>query len=228
MYVPVKAHLEALGFAVSAEVHRCDIVATRGDDVVVVELKRAFELRLVYQGMARQSLTPLAYLCVPRPRNMRSAACKDMLRLVRRLGLGLMLVAMDSPLRQVDVAVQPDYDGRTDGAKRRRLLAEIAGRAVGQNVGGVTRTKINTAYREQAIRIACAMETFGELSAKQLVRTYGCASGAYRVIYINTYGWFERRGKGLYGLSREGEVFLRTDEQFREVIAHYRRFFAGF
>ena len=225
MYAPVKTYLEGMGFSVSAEVSKCDIVATCGDLVVIVELKRSFCLRLVYQGIARQALTPLTFLCVPRPRSVRSASYKNMVRLVRRLGLGLMFVAMDSPARGVGVAVIPDYAGRTDGAALSKLLREAAGRKAGSNVGGATRTKLNTAYRERSIRIACAMEAFGELSAKQLVHIYGCEKDAHSIVYDNLYGWFERVRKGVYTLSQAGHSFLGTDKHFAEVIIYYREDF---
>ena len=223
MYAPVKRHLESLCFNVSAEVRKCDIVATSGDTVVIVELKRSFGLRLVYQGLARQALTPLVFVCVPRLRSTHSAAYKDMVRLVRRLGLGLMFVAMDSPRRHVEVAVTPDYSGRTNSAALSKLLGEVSGRKAGQNTGGSVRTKLNTAYRERAIRLACALETFGQLSAKQLVHTYGCEKDAHSILYTNTYGWFERVQKGIYTLSSTGRAFLTTDRHFADVVAYYRK-----
>ncbi|MCL2852462.1 MAG: DUF2161 family putative PD-(D/E)XK-type phosphodiesterase [Defluviitaleaceae bacterium] len=225
MYAPVKAHLESMGFAVSAEVRKCDVVATSGDQVVIVELKRSFVLRLVYQGLARQALTSLTFLCVPRPRSARSASYKNMVRLVRRLGLGLMFVAMDSPRRHVEVAVLPDYHGRTNSAALSKLLGEVSGRKAGENVGGSIRTKLNTAYRERAIRIACAIEAFGELSAKRLVHTYGSEKDAHSIMYVNAYGWFERTRKGVYGLSQAGREFLDADKLFAEVIMYYREHF---
>ena len=228
MYSPVKLHLENLGFVVSAEVRGCDIVATCADLVTVVELKRTFNLKLVYQGLKRQTLTELTFLCVPRPKNTRSSSYKNMVRLVQRLGLGLMFVTMDSPLMKVETVVTPNYNGRTNSTALSKLLNEAAGRKVGTNIGGSVRTKLNTAYRERSIRIACAIEAFGELSAKQLVHTYGCENDARSIMYTNVYGWFERARKGVYILSQAGREFLNTDTHFEEVIKYYRKFFKNF
>ncbi len=54
LYVPVKRFLETLGFDVKGEVCGCDLVALRGEEppfVVVGELKLAFNLELVLQGL---------------------------------------------------------------------------------------------------------------------------------------------------------------------------------
>ena len=222
MYAPVKDFLERQGFAVNAEVRGCDVVATYGEYTVIVELKRSFVLKLVYQGIERQKLTPLTFLCIPRPKSARSSAFQDMLRLVKRLGLGLMFVAMDSPLKRVEVVVLPNEEGKINNTKLAAVLHEAAGRISSTNIGGSTRRKISTAYREHAIKIACIMETVGEISAKELVDTYGCEKNALAVVSRNTYGWFERTRKGVYALSQEGCAFLDSDMQFEDVIKYYR------
>ena len=52
LYAPVKAFLEAQGYAVKGEVRGCDAVGVRGDEPpVVVELKRGFGLGLVLQSV---------------------------------------------------------------------------------------------------------------------------------------------------------------------------------
>ena len=56
LYLPVKRFLEKLGFTVKGEIGGCDLVALSGDDppiVVVGELKLAFNLELVLQGVDR-------------------------------------------------------------------------------------------------------------------------------------------------------------------------------
>ena len=67
LYAPVRDFLAAQGFTVRAEVHRCDVAATRGGDLVIVELKVALSLELLAQAVKRQRLTDTVYLAVPRP-----------------------------------------------------------------------------------------------------------------------------------------------------------------
>src|SRR4051794_5426514 len=72
LYKPVKRFLEDLGYEVKGEVRGCDVVAVRrGDDQgateppIVVELKLAFTLGFVLQGIDRAAVTDLVYLAVP-------------------------------------------------------------------------------------------------------------------------------------------------------------------
>ena len=56
LYAPVKAFLEGFGYAVKGEVGGCDLVGLRDGEppiVVVGELKQAFTLELVLQGVDR-------------------------------------------------------------------------------------------------------------------------------------------------------------------------------
>jgi hypothetical protein len=53
LYAPVKVWLEGHGYEVHAEVHGCDPTATRGDDLVVVELKTSPNLQTTTAGSNR-------------------------------------------------------------------------------------------------------------------------------------------------------------------------------
>ena len=68
LYEPIRAFLEEEGYQVQAEVKHCDIAAEKNGRLVVVELKRAFGLKLVYQGLERQSLTDEVFVAIPRPK----------------------------------------------------------------------------------------------------------------------------------------------------------------
>src|SRR5437763_12806902 len=67
LYLPVKRFLEKLGFAVKGEICGCDIVALRGEEppvVVVCELKLAFNLELLLQGVNRTAACDEVWLAV--------------------------------------------------------------------------------------------------------------------------------------------------------------------
>ena len=125
LYEPIRAFLEEEGYQVQAEVKHCDIAAEKNGRLVVVELKRAFGLKLVYQGLERQSLTDEVFVAIPRPKKgAREKAWQDMLRLLKRLELGLLTVALDSPLKTVDVVLTPaDSMIRKNKRKKERLQA---------------------------------------------------------------------------------------------------------
>ena len=50
LYQPVKSYLEDSGFVVKAEINQADIVAVKGDYIIIVELKLSISLKLIYQG----------------------------------------------------------------------------------------------------------------------------------------------------------------------------------
>ena len=92
LYEPIRAFLEEEGYQVQAEVKDCDIAAVKDGQLVIVELKKAFNLKLVYQGLERQSLTEQVFVAIPRPKKgQREKAWKDMLKLLKRLILLMFL-----------------------------------------------------------------------------------------------------------------------------------------
>ena len=90
LYPPVKSLLEGQGYEVKGEIAEADVVAVRGyEDPVIVELKTAFALSLVHQGIARQSISDAVYLATP-PQDRggwRRKALKDNIGLCKRLGV---------------------------------------------------------------------------------------------------------------------------------------------
>jgi hypothetical protein len=203
LYPTVKAFLEAQGYDVKAEVRGCDVVAIRGDEPpVIVELKVAINLALVLQGINRLALTDRVYLAVSRPRSRRAPVYRRGVRdLCRRLGLGLMTVAPGRAGGSVEVLVDPlPYRPRKRAASLTRLLGEHARRVGDPNCGGVTRTKIVTAYRQEALRCAMLIEQ-GGLASLKMLRETGLVPNAASILQRDVYGWFRRLGRATYGLT---------------------------
>ena len=199
LYEPVKAFLEGQGYVVKGEVRNCDLVAVRGaEPPVVVELKRAFGLGLVLQGIDRLGLTDSVYLAVGTwPKRLR-----DVKKLCRRLGLGLMIVVKD----RIDVLLDPlPYKPRKNAPRTRRLLGEHSRRVGDPNRGGSTRQPIMTAYRQEALRCAALLAAHGPMSPKAL-RAAGDVPNAGRILLQDVYGWFERKSVGIYDLSPQGRL----------------------
>ena len=221
LYEPIRAFLEEEGYQVQAEVKGCDIAAVKDGQLVIVELKKAFNLKLVYQGMERQSLTEHVFVAIPRPKKgQREKAWKDMLKLLKRLELGLLTVALDSPLQTVDVVLEPsDSLAWKNRKKREKVQAELENRQVDANVGGMTRRKIMTAFREKSIRVACLLEKEGQLSLAEF-RERGMED-CVGLLSKNYDKWFRRVEKGVYALSEKGKEALEN-EDFAKVVAFYR------
>lgn len=222
LYAPIRAFLEEEGYQVQAEVKHCDIAAVKDGQLVVVELKKAFNLKLVYQALERQSLTEQVFVAIPRPKKgQREKAWKDMLRLLKRLELGLLTVALDSPLQTVDVVLEPsDSLAWKNRKKREQVQAELENRKTDVNVGGMTRRKIITAFREKSIRLACILEREGQVSTAAL-RERGMED-CVGVLSRNFDKWFQRVEKGVYTLSEKGREALEN-EDYAKAVAFYRK-----
>ncbi|HUN50428.1 MAG TPA: DUF2161 family putative PD-(D/E)XK-type phosphodiesterase, partial [Candidatus Sulfotelmatobacter sp.] len=159
LYLPVKRHLEGLGFAVKGEIGNCDLVALRDGEaplLVVGELKQSFTLELVLQGVARAAACDEIWLAVRLSPSRRGRESDPRVRkLCRLLGFGLLGV---SAADQVDILVAPGpWKPRRDPKKRLRLVAEHRRRRGDPTEGGSTRMPIMTAYRQQALICAAAL-----------------------------------------------------------------------
>jgi hypothetical protein len=214
---PVTAYLAAQGWTVRSEVKDCDVAAVRGDDLLVVELKKSITLALLVQGARRQRLTETVYLAIPRPESVWQwrRVNRGVLHLLRRLELGLLFVVPDG----IDVVLQPrPLARRRKPTARRAVLEEVSRRSADYNTAGSTRRKLMTAYREQALRIACFLSVHGDLSPKRL-RALGTGEKTLAILYDNVYGWFRRVGTGIYRLSAHGARDLGA---YPELAARFR------
>ncbi len=180
------------------EVRGCDVVAVRGGEPpVIVELKRAFGLSLVLQGVDRLAISDRVYLAIGQwPKRMRNVK-----KLCRRLGLGLMVVVAE----RADIVLDPvPYRPRLDKRKAGRLLGEHARRVGDPNRGGsTTRVPMMTAYRQEALRCAELLASNGPMKLAAL-RAAVDAPRAAIILQQDVYGWFERVERGVYTVSPAG------------------------
>lgn len=96
-----------------------------------------------------------------------------------------------------------------------RLVHEFKERSGDYNVGGSYGTKLMTAYREKALRIALVMADGAIMAPRQVKEQSGIGTtGA--ILRDNYYGWFERIAKGKYKLSALG---LESLTQYASVIS---------
>ena len=202
LYAPVKALLEQQGYVVKGEVRGCDVVAVRGKEPpVIVELKRVFGLGLVLQGVDRLALSDRVYLAVGQwPKQMRNVK-----KLCRRLGLGLLVVAGE----RADVVLDPlPYKPKANKRKVGRLLGEHRRRVGDPNLGGsATKVPMMTAYRQEALRCAELLASNGPMAPKAM-RLVGDVPNAAKILRADYYGWFERVSRGIYALTPQGRVSL--------------------
>ena len=211
LYGPIKRFLEAQGYDVKGEIGPCDVVAMRGEEgPVVVELKERLSLALVLQAVDRLSISDAVYVAF-RVGKGKTASWrtrkKQVLSLLRRLGLGLLTVSESG-----NVALMLDpapYRPRRNARRRQGLLREFTDRAGDPEAGGsVTRQRL-TAYRQDAVRCARELARAGTLKVSA-VRERAGVSRAGPIMRDNHYGWFDRVRTGHYTLSPRGEEELPT------------------
>lgn len=224
LYAPVKAFLESQGYEVKSEVRGCDLVARRPEEApVIVELKTGFTLQLVLQGIDRLALSERVYLAVavaswPAPNSLWRRERRGILKLCRRLGLGLLAVhearGQQPPL--VEPLLDPlPYRPRPNKRRQGLLLKEFAHRIGDPNTGGVSRRPIVTAYRQAALCCAAHLRDHGATKAAEVAGATSVARAA-RIMQDDVYGWFQRVERGVYELSPKGEAALRT---YADVVA---------
>lgn len=223
LYEPIRGYFTSLGYDVQAEVKSCDLVANKNGETVIAELKKSFCLKLVYQALERQSMTDLVFAVMPRPKKgAKGAQWNDMLRLMKKLNIGIMTVALDSPLKTVEVVSVPHIsDDSKNSRKKNELNRELQSRNMRTTVGGVSRKKILTAYREKSIFVLCLLDILKEASPSEISRLTGIENAGY-ILSRNHYGWFKKVSKGVYSLDAGGREAIKNRE-FPEAFEYYSK-----
>lgn len=217
LYAPVKAFFEAQGYEVRGEVKNCDLVAVReGGEPVIVELKRTFNMPLLIQGLDRLRTTDQVYVAVEMNAKGKAPyglSWGDLTRLCRRLGFGLLTVRFyktKKPL--VEVHCHPDsYVPRRTARRTESLLTEFRERSADYNIGGSSKRKLITAYREKALHCAYALSAHGPLTVRRLREITGSPK-ITGILQKNFYGWYRRVNRGTYELTPAGQEALRLYE----------------
>jgi hypothetical protein len=223
LYKPIQTYFTKEGFEVYGEVNDCDIAAVKDDELVVIELKLTLNVELLVQATKRQRLTDHVYIAIPKPKyKLRSKRWTDICHLLKRLELGLIVVSFSGNRKKTEVLFHPtSFDRkksmRQNKRKRASLLKEIDGRSADYNVGGSTRTKIMTAYKENCIQIAAYLERYGPLSPKNL-RDLGTGEKTSSILTKNFYHWFEKVKRGIYVISDKGRKEI---EDYPELVSYY-------
>lgn len=103
LYKPLKAYLEIGNWEVYSEVEdsrgyrRADIVATRDNKLMVIEMKTTLTFKLIEQAIAWKGSADYIYIAVPRAKTERSWLAMDILE---QNGIGIMEIDYDTYLEQ--------------------------------------------------------------------------------------------------------------------------------
>lgn len=209
LYPPVRKLFEKRGYKVNAEVKDCDMTAVRDDEFIIIELKKNLSVALLGQGLKRQKTGADVFVAVPKPKQYSLKKFRSVFSVIKKLELGLIFVSLRGEHSFAEIVFEPKPFNftRQDKRKRNEIMKEIEGRTIETNTGGVTGTKIITAYTEKCIHIACMLDMYGEMSAAQ-VRKRGGADNAYNILSMNVYGWFEKVRRGVFKITEKGRLDL--------------------
>ncbi len=211
LFTPLKTYLEGQGYSVHSEVKNCDIVAKKGTELIIVELKKQFSVALLAQAVKRKEVCDSVYVALPvpegraRPPNLPAAKT-----ILRRLEIGLILVDFKKTKTKIEVLLHPaPFNLRRRHRKRRAIISEIDGRFAEFDTAGspASQEKIS-AYKQQAIRIAYFLEKTGPASPKK-IKTLSGSDKAQSILSSNFYGWFIRVERGVYALNSAGKKSLK-------------------
>jgi hypothetical protein len=174
---------------------------------VVVELKKSLTIQLLLQATERQRLTSAVYIAIP-AQPKRGKKWRGILRLLRMLELGLIVVHFGKTSTRSEVVLDPlPYDHKKNYKKRRAVIREIADRSGDYNLGGSTRTRLITAYKEEAVYIAYCLSQLGASKPARL-RALDTGPKTTSILSSNHYGWFQRVERGIYDLTALGTAQL--------------------
>ena len=212
LYAPVKRLLESQGFEVKAEVHACDVMAVRGNEPpIIVELKTGLTLQLIYQAIDRMALVEHVYVAIARPKR---AVPSEAVKLCKRLGLGLMVISKSG---SVDILAEPvPYTPRSNKNRKAALLKEFHNRKGDPNIGGSTKTKLMTGYKQDALRCLTYLNLNGPTKISDLRKSTNVDRAA-TILRSDYYGWFAKQSRGIYGLS---EIGTKAILDFAGIIAN--------
>ena len=219
LFLPIKTYFENFGYVCDGEVKGIDLYMENGEKNVAVELKQTLDFKSVQQAALRQKITDIVYIGIFKPKDLYSSAFKNKLYLLKRLGIGLIVVTKRG--QTVEIVSEPivtelsSFQKRNVG-KRKALSEEFHKRKTKNNIGGANGTKLITGYREDALVVLDALIALAGEGSSRKVREVSGVANATRIMYQNYYGWFCNVSTGYYKVTDTGRNAL---EEFSGVIA---------
>ncbi|MFT5558874.1 MAG: hypothetical protein ACJAYB_002022 [Psychromonas sp.] len=210
LYLPIKGFLENLGYQVKGEISHCDIVAKKNDpnlnnSLIIIELKLSLNITLLLQAVERLSVADTVYIAIPKHSPIYKKQTSKVKKLIKRLGLGLIIVDMQEAGQYVEVINDPDdYLPRKNKRKQSALQKEFSTRLGDPEKGGSNCTKaVLTAYRQRCIRVA---QYLSELPSSRGCEIKNAINEPQATLFLrdNYYGWFEKIDRGIYRISEKG------------------------
>lgn len=220
MYGPLKKFLKTKRYSVHSEVKSIDVLAQKGDELMIIEMKTSFNLQLIYQLIERLKITDQVYAYVPLKKGGRwPKAYKRMCALLKRLHCGLITLDQHTK-KKVVIEFEPSlFVGRKNYSKKRLALKEVEGRSIDLNKAGSTKELLFTAYKEKAICVGMYLLKEGASTTKNIKEDLDIEKTS-DILNNNYQGWFQRVSRGLYGITPEFEFFrLKYQKKINQLMS---------
>lgn len=218
LYESIVKEFENRGYDVYAEVKDCDVVCIKDKELIIIELKLTLNITVIYQAISRFKYSEHIYIAILRPTKLTLKTYHKMKKLCKMLGVGLILVNLKK--NNIDIIIEPTNIHEQKPTEKMKIKTEINNINVSTNIGGINKVKINTAYREKCIYLACILQHHHTLSSKELISLYDLDFNPYSILYNNHYKWFKKYSHGRYTLSNDG-YFALDDPNFIKVVNYY-------
>ena len=218
LFEPIKEYFEKAGYSCDGEVQDIDLYMEKGDESIAVELKQTLDFRAVQQAALRQKITDTVFIGIFRPRDLNSKSFRDKIYILKRLGIGLIVVSKRT--LNVDIVSPPvvsELEGfiRQNKDKKKRLSDEFRRRRAKNNTGGIRGTALITSYREDALLVLDALMELGGTGKAAKIRDLSGIQRARDIMYSNHYGWFSNIGNGIYTVT---DIGLDALEEFEDTL----------
>ena len=223
LFGPIKKYFENMGYTCDGEVRDIDLYMKKDGVSVAVELKITLDFKAVQQAALRQKVADDVYIGIFRPKKMNTSAFTDKLYLLKRLGIGLIIVAAST--KNVTVVNEPvicPLSAFQSRSKRQRMAVEkeFDKRKTKLNIGGVHATKLITGYREDALIVLDSLCSLGGESDTRSIHKQSGIEKTAAILRNNYYGWFQKTGSGLYCISEKGYNALEEFEPVMKALMH--------
>ncbi len=138
----------------------CDIVAVKGDDVMIVECKKSFSLDLIEQALEWTALAPMVAIGLPNSTLKKRSVLKMHLR--EEFGIGICGVG--------DGLTKWPYKPQVNEDNRRytQMLKAILKPEMKLSVAGASKTWRSTPYQDTMSEVRCYLRMVGSVPISQV------------------------------------------------------------
>ncbi len=221
IFYPLVSYFNQLGYEVFGEVLDCDVVVKKNKELIIVEMKLNFNIKLIIQAIDRFKYSDKVYIAIQKPAKFNRKKRLELKKLCTMLGLGIFIIDLNNKLVEIELLLESTNIHKIKQTKQKEIFKQLNDTKFNLNIGGVNQVKINTSYKEKCIYIACILTRCEIISAKQLKDEFNFSENIYNVLYKNYYNWFEKVQHGFYKLTDLGFEAL-DDERYYPIVYYYQ------